>query len=280
MANFFLFLAISSALVVTTFAQSFSSRNFGVTGNAYIQEGGNQLQLNLEPAGGSEAVSTQQYLYGRFDMQIKAVAGYSAGVVTSYFLQSPRPANDQMDFELLGNVTGQPYILHTNVWTSGQGNREQQIFLWFDPTADFHTYTFVWNPQNILWLVDGIPVRVYRNAQQQGIPYLNSQPLSVHNAVWNGEQWATRRGQVRIDWSRAPFVGYYRSYSANACVASSSQDASNCSGNSGEWMNWSLDEAQASRLRWVRENYLVYDYCQDQGRFPQGTPPECSVNNV
>lgn len=65
-------------------------------------------------------------------------------------LYSPRPNNDEIDFELLGNVTGEPYLLHTNLWTSGVGNREEQMNLWFDPSADFHTYTFIWNPHNIL----------------------------------------------------------------------------------------------------------------------------------
>jgi len=58
--------------------------------------------------------------------------------------------HDELDFEFLGNETYQPYILQTNVFANGTGNREQRIYLWFDPTADFHTYSFLWTRDHIV----------------------------------------------------------------------------------------------------------------------------------
>ena len=58
--------------------------------------------------------------------------------------------HDEVDFEFLGNVSGEPYLVQTNVYVNGTGNREQRHTLWFDPTTTFHTYSFLWTRHSIM----------------------------------------------------------------------------------------------------------------------------------
>ncbi|EEF29701.1 Xyloglucan endotransglucosylase/hydrolase protein 22 precursor, putative [Ricinus communis] len=226
--------------------------------------------------------SKNQYLFGKIDMQLKLVPGNSAGTVTAYYLSSIGSTHDEIDFEFLGNLSGDPYILHTNVFTQGKGNREQQFYLWFDPTKDFHAYSILWNPQSIIFFVDNTPIREFKNLESNGIPFPKSQPMWIYSSLWNAEDWATRGGLVKTDWSQAPFVASYRNFSAQACIWSSSgSGSSSCSSNSSSsdnpWLTQSLDTTGHARIKWVQQNYMIYNYCTDTKRFPQGLPPECSL---
>ncbi|CAB4304359.1 unnamed protein product [Prunus armeniaca] len=235
---------------------------------AKILNGGQLLTLNLDKFSGSGFKSKNEYLLGRIDMQIKLVSGNSAGTVTAYYLSSQGPTHDEIDFEFLGNLSGDPYTLHTNVFSQGKGNREQQFHLWFDPTRAFHTYSIVWNSQRIIFLVDNIPIRVFTNLETIGVPFPKNQPMRIYSSLWNADDWATRGGLVKTDWTQAPFTASYRNFQVSTTSTNSLTEQS-------AWQTQGLDAAGRNRLRWVQQKFMIYNYCSDLKRFPQGLPVEC-----
>ncbi|XP_010929300.1 xyloglucan endotransglucosylase protein 1 [Elaeis guineensis] len=277
-SNFLLSLALASHLASIAFAGSFY-QDVDITwgdGRAKILNNGRLLTLSLDRSSGSGFQSKKEYLYGKIDMQLKFVPGNSAGTVTAHYLSSQGGAHDEIDFEFLGNLSGDPYIVHTNVYTQGKGNREMQFYLWFDPTKDFHTYSVLWNPRHIVFYVDGTPIREFKNRESAGVPYPKNQPMKVYSSLWNADDWATRGGLVKADWSKAPFTASFRNFNANGCVWSSG--TSSCSSASNPWMWQELDSPSLERLRWVQKNYMIYNYCTDVKRFTQGLPPECTMS--
>ncbi|XP_031479545.1 probable xyloglucan endotransglucosylase/hydrolase protein 23 [Nymphaea colorata] len=287
LSNFFLLRSLVLVAAASFFSFQPATSNFfrdvDVTwggGRAVIAGDGQQLSLSMDRASGSGFQSKNEFLYGKFDVTLKLIPGNSAGTVTAYYLSCQGPKHDEVDMEFLGNLSGQPYILHTNLYTEGQGNREQQFYLWFDPTQDFHTYTILWNPYQIMFYVDGTPVRVYKNMEASGIPYPSKQPMRLYSSLWDAEDWATRGGLVKTDWSQAPFTAQFRDLTIEAGARTGSAARINSHGrrNLPTWMNQGLVNSYADqeKLAWVQKNYMVYNYCNDLGRFPQGLPKECS----
>ncbi|XP_004966140.1 xyloglucan endotransglucosylase/hydrolase protein 24 [Setaria italica] len=267
-------------------------RDFDVTwgeGNARFRDGGRQVELSLDRRSGARLQSKERYLFGRFDIEIKLVPGESAGTITSFYICTGGARHDEVDFEFLGNASGEPYLLHTNIFTDGKGEREQQFVLWFDPTAGFHTYSILWNPHNIILYIDGTPIRVFRNNAARGVPFPTRQPVHVFASIWDAEDWATQGGRLKTDWASAPFVATYRRYNVtNACVWDEEGGRARCPTAAVEgggrrrrrqaaWMAQRMDWWSWMTLSWVRMNYMVYDYCDDRRRFPHGSPPECVI---
>ncbi|KDP36433.1 hypothetical protein JCGZ_08702 [Jatropha curcas] len=251
-------------------------------GKANILNNGELVTLSLDKDSGSGFQSKQEYLFGKVNMQLKLVSGNSAGTVTSYYLSSKGSSWDEIDFEFLGNLSGDPYTVHTNVITQGKRDREQQFHLWFDPTVDFHTYSILWNPLAIVFLIDGTPIRQFKNLKSKGIQFPNNQPMRQYSSLWNADDWATRGGVIKTDWRYAPFTASFRNFSGQVCVWSNG--VSSCNNlkspssrpSSYKWLKEELQPTSLQRLRWVRNNYMIYNYCTDTKRFPQGLPPECA----
>lgn len=134
------------------------------------------------------------------------------------------------------------------------------------------------------FLVDDTPIRIYKNCEDLGVPYPTRQPMSVFASLWNGEDWATQNGAIKLNWTNSPFVATYRGYEVQGCeVPWYKGDAEKCTSPAAEEMLkrvtiQSLSTRQAARLQWVTENLLVYDYCKDIYRYPS-PHPECSRNS-
>ncbi|KAL6583119.1 hypothetical protein OROMI_005197 [Orobanche minor] len=251
---------------------------------AQILERGKLVTLTLDRFSGSGFRSKDEYLYGRVDMQLRLVRGDSAGTVTAFYLSSDEPEHDEIDFEFLGNVSGEPYIVHTNIYTQGHAGREMQFYMWFDPTLDFHTYTIIWSPERVIFMVDEIPIRVYTNHEKLGVPYTR-QPMRLYSSIWNADSWATQGGKVKIDWSKAPFTASYRNLKIDASVwASSSSSSSSSYDNDGDsptkklWTGHELDAVGKQNIQWVHKNYMVYNHCLDYKKYIHGIPLECRLD--
>ncbi|XP_026406103.1 probable xyloglucan endotransglucosylase/hydrolase protein 26 [Papaver somniferum] len=242
---------------------------------------GANLELVLvDKNSGSAAKTKAAFLFGSIEMLIKLVPGNSAGVVTTFYLSSTGDKHDEIDFEFLGNVTGQPYTIHTNVYAQGKGNREEQFVPWYDPSAAFHNYTIHWNPSEIVWYVDRIPIPVYRNYESEGVPYPNKQGMRALTSLWNADDWATRGGRDKTDWTQAPFKAQYRRFRARACKWKGAVSVTQCASKS-YWFTSpvysQLTTAQKGQMDSIRNNNMIYAYCNDTKRFGGIIPKECSL---
>ncbi|KAI7747673.1 hypothetical protein M8C21_002777 [Ambrosia artemisiifolia] len=218
---------------------------------------GDAVNMKLDNFSGAGFSSKSKYMFGRVNMQIKLVGGDSAGTVTAFYMSSEGPKHHEFDFEFLGNTTGEPYVVQTNVYVNGVGNREQRF------------------------LVDDTPIRVHTNLEHKGIPYPKDQAMGVYSSIWNADDWATQGGRVKTDWTHAPFVASYRGFEIDGCecpVTNADEDnAKRCANVGGWWDQPLLSELnvhQSHQLIWVRANHMIYDYCSDTDRFPS-VPLEC-----
>ncbi|XP_012568655.1 probable xyloglucan endotransglucosylase/hydrolase protein 16 [Cicer arietinum] len=114
------------------------------------------------------------------------------------------------------------------------------------------------------------------NRQSIGVAFPTRQPMKLYTTLWNGDSWATRWGQVKIDWSKAPFIASFRNFNANACIPL--PNSSNCLDfNSGK--NKGLNAEKRKKLKEIHAKWVVYDYCRDFRRYARGLPYECRKNN-
>ncbi|KAL3650960.1 hypothetical protein CASFOL_007363 [Castilleja foliolosa] len=231
---------------------------------------GTEAQLTMDQSSGAGFRSNLNYGSGVFHIKMKLPDKQTGGIVTCFYLTAvpvgQTPGNHfEIDYEFLGtNGTVQ-----TNVYDNDGGHREQSFNLWFDPTKDFHTYEFIWNSRQIVFAIDKIPIRVFKNNMASGVAY-PTQPMHIEASIWDAD-WA---GEV--DWAQAPFVAHYTDFGFNACPVTNG-DVASCASSMLFWNRpnyLELNDKQKRIMNYYRRLYMNYDYCSK----PTTSKLECSLN--
>ncbi|CAH9072847.1 unnamed protein product [Cuscuta europaea] len=235
------------------------------------------LAIWLDRATGSGYKSHRPYRSGYFGASIKLHPGYTAGVITSFYLSNTEQhpgTHDEIDIEFLGTTPGKPYTLQTNVYIRGSGDgniigREMRFHLWFDPTLYFHHYAILWNPDEIIFYVDDVPIRRYPRKIDATFP---QRPMYLYGSIWDASPWATENGKYKVDYNYQPFVAKYTNFKIWGC---DEQAAVWCRPVASSPVGYTgLSRQQYVAMEWVHRYRKVYDYCQDSTRDHSRTP-EC-----
>lgn len=157
-------------------------------------------------------ISSSEYIFfGQVDVTVRASAG--VGVVTSFVLQSDDL--DEIDWEWLGGDATQ---VQTNYFSKGCTDTYDRggFSSVADPINNFITYTVVWTPTQLQWIINGAVVRTLTNngvASCEGFPQT---PMQIKLGTWVAGRKNAPEGTIQwagglTDFTKAPFNGYYQS---------------------------------------------------------------------
>ncbi|RRT58871.1 hypothetical protein B296_00038310 [Ensete ventricosum] len=218
--------------------------------------------------------------------QVSLMLDKTSGCIFLQALKAYPHNHDEMDFELLGHEKRKEWALQTNVYGDGSTGigREEKFFLWFDPTADFHEYSLIWNQHHIVFLVDNLPVREVNHSVAMARAY-PSKPMSIYSTIWDGSQWATHGGKKPVNYKFGPFVASFKNFLVAGCAWNQTKAAPSCTRGGGQSGRLALDPIEGDEfvklsaeqqrgMEWVRSKFMFYSYCNDLSRFSV-LPPEC-----
>ncbi|KAL8170214.1 hypothetical protein V2J09_022018 [Rumex salicifolius] len=213
--------------------------------------GGLTMEFDMDKSTGSGFRSKIDYNSRSFEMNIKLPnIKDSKGVITTYYMTSLEKNHTEIDLEFINGK-----LLQTNFYIDDVGGREQRLDLWFDPSADYHSYQIIWNPTFIGIFVDKIPIRFFK--KKPGQIFL-AKPQYLMGTLWSAPDWAGN-----VDWSKQPFKAYYSSpFKIEGCPKGSNSD---CDNNS--WWGKVQDLTPKQKEDYEKyKKYVNYDYCKDKTR--------------
>ncbi|KAK6142659.1 hypothetical protein DH2020_023007 [Rehmannia glutinosa] len=254
--------------------------------NIIPYESNNSVQIIMDETTSSGFHSKLMYAHGYFQTSLKLPENYTAGVVVAFYACNNHKYpfhRDEIDFEFLGHIHGQKWILQTNFYGNGSTNRgrEERYDLWFDPSDDFHRYGILWTDNRITYYVDGVPIRHVKKVDAMGGDF-PSKEVSLYGTIWNGSDWATGGGQYKLDLSYGPFIAKYSSFVLSGCPFDDTRTTvAQCDDYYlTNWVGLSSDmrPEERAQMHAFRRKLMTYSYCYDRKRYAVPLP-ECVFNS-
>lgn len=255
-------------------------------GNLVRSPDGKAVRLLLDRFTGSGFISSSLYQHGFFSANIKLPSDYTAGVCVAFYTSNGdvfEKTHDELDFEFLGNVAGKPWRFQTNLYGNGSTSRgrEERYRLWFDPTKEFHRYSILWTPNNIIFYIDEVPIREIVRSDEMGGDF-PSKPMSLYATIWDASTWATNGGKYKVNYKYAPFVAEFKDLVLEGCPVNPIQEVPAFVTCAEKDLSLQREDyavitpVRGSAMRKFRQHYMYYSYCYDTLRYPV-PPPECVI---
>ncbi|CAN4128090.1 unnamed protein product [Withania somnifera] len=243
------------------------------------------FRLLLNRFSGSGVISMEYYNYGFFSASIKLPGVYTAGIVVAFYTSNVdtfEKNHDELDIEFLGNVNGQPWRFQTNLYGNGSVSRgrEERYRMWFDPSKEFHQYSILWTPKNIIFYIDETPIREVNHHPAMGGDF-PSKPMSLYATIWDASSWATNGGKAKVDYKHEPFATELKDLVLEGCIVDPIEQISstNCTDRIAKLLAKDYSNMTPKRqksMKLFRERYMYYSYCYDNIRYPV-PPQECVI---
>jgi len=137
--------------------------------------------------GSAELYTSKAYGYGRFEARTRFAPG--DGVVSSFFMWKDGSEKagtfwNELDFEKLG---ADCHLQSNPIYGNPSADHGKPHALQQDLCGAFHTYTYEWTPEAIVWLVDGTEIRRETGATAQAYAENASAGMQIHFNVWPGD---------------------------------------------------------------------------------------------
>jgi hypothetical protein len=203
------------------------------------------LFLSAKDYKGAEIYSNESFLYGKFEMRIKAAQG--SGQLSTFFLYRNNSEQsstlwEEIDIEIFGKNT---YDFQTNVIIEKvEGSKlmtEEHHSMNFDLSEDFHTFVVEWTPDSICWYVDDVLIRT-----EKEYALSCTHPMSIRFNHWaaNISSWVGFFDtSVLPSYQYVDYITYY-SYDSTATDTDSVFT-----------LEWTDDFSTFNSTRWSKANW-------------------------